>query len=67
MDRRHALLELPTAYAVALRLHEAGVPARDIAVALEVAEEAVPRLIEIGAAKLDAVLAAADRRLADAG
>lgn len=56
MDRSTALGRLPAAYATALRLNDEGADHATIARALDVAPEAVPRLLEIGAAKLDAIL-----------
>lgn len=55
MDRSTALEQLPVAYATALRLNDEGANHSAIARALDVAVEAVPRLLEIGASKLDAV------------
>ena len=55
MDRASALEQLPTAYATALRLNDEGASHTAIARALDVPVEAVPRLLEIGASKLDAV------------
>jgi DNA-directed RNA polymerase specialized sigma24 family protein len=57
MDRATALELLPPAYATALRLHEEGAGHAAIARELGVAVQAVPRLLEIGASKLDAILA----------
>jgi hypothetical protein len=57
MDRSTALEQLPAAYATALRLNDEGANHATIAKALDVAPEAVPRLLEIGAAKLDAIVA----------
>jgi DNA-directed RNA polymerase specialized sigma24 family protein len=57
MDRSTALELLPPAYATALRLQDQGVSHATIARGLDVALEAVPRLLEIGASKLDAILA----------
>lgn len=59
MDRASALERLPRAYATALRLNDAGEGHAAIAEALNVPVEAVPRLLEIGASKLDAVQRAA--------
>jgi DNA-directed RNA polymerase specialized sigma24 family protein len=59
VDREKALEQLPAAYATALRMHDAGEGHPAIAKALDVAVEAVPRLLEIGASKLDAVQRAA--------
>lgn len=55
MDRATALEQLPTPYATALRLHDAGATHAKIAQAIGVPVQAVPRLLEIGASKLDAV------------
>lgn len=55
MDRATALEQLPTPYATALRLHDAGASHAAIAQAIDVPIQAVPRLLEIGASKLDAV------------
>jgi DNA-directed RNA polymerase specialized sigma24 family protein len=55
MDRSTALEQLPAAYATALRLNDEGASHAAIARALDVPAEAVPRLLEIGASKLDAV------------
>lgn len=59
MDRATALEQLPVAYATALRLNDEGASHGAIAKALDVPVEAVPRLLEIGASKLDAVQRAA--------
>lgn len=67
MDRQKAMLELPMAYAVALRMQEAGADAADIGRALEVPEEAVPELLAIGASKLAALLDDPGGRWADTG
>ena len=55
MDRATALEQLPTAYATALRLNDEGASHAAIAKALDVPLQAIPRLLEIGASKLDAV------------
>jgi DNA-directed RNA polymerase specialized sigma24 family protein len=55
MDRATALEQLPAAYATALRMNDAGQNHAAIAKALDVPVQAVPRLLEIGASKLDAV------------
>jgi hypothetical protein len=57
MDRVTALGLLPPSYATALRLLDGGAGHAQIARELGVAEQAVPRLLEIGASKLDAILA----------
>jgi hypothetical protein len=62
MDRPTALGHLPAAYATALRLNDEGADHATIARALDVAPQAVPRLLEIGAAKLDAILVRRPRR-----
>ena len=59
MDRATALEQLPPAYATALRLNDEGASHAAIAKALDVPVQAVPRLLEIGASKLDAVQRAA--------
>jgi DNA-directed RNA polymerase specialized sigma24 family protein len=56
MDRVTALALLPPAYASALRLQDQGASHATIARELGVAVQAVPRLLEIGASKLDAIL-----------
>jgi len=55
MDRATALEQLPAAYATALRLNDEGASHAAISKALDVPLQAVPRLLEIGASKLDAV------------
>ena len=55
VDRATALALLPGAYATALRLHDQGADHTAIAEALGVPAQAVPRLLEIGASKLDAM------------
>jgi DNA-directed RNA polymerase specialized sigma24 family protein len=64
VDRETALEQLPAAYATALRLNDEGKSHAAIAKALDVPAESVPRLLEIGASKLDAVqrAARADRK-----
>jgi DNA-directed RNA polymerase specialized sigma24 family protein len=57
MDRSKALEQLPPAYATALRLNDEGASHNRIARTLDVPVQAVPRLLEIGASKLDAILA----------
>lgn len=57
MDRSTALEQLPAAYATALRLNDKGASHKRIARTLDVPVQAVPRLLEIGASKLDAILA----------
>ena len=54
MDAPEALAALPRPYSLALRLRAAGVEDRLIADCLGVELEAVPALLEIAAAKLDA-------------
>lgn len=56
MDRAAALAQLPPAYAAALRLNDDGATHAAIARELGVPVEAVPRLLEIGASKLDALV-----------
>jgi hypothetical protein len=60
MDRESALLELSTAHAVALRLHDAGASDNSVAQALGIPVTSVPGLIRIADAKLAAVLEQAD-------
>lgn len=55
MDRSSALNLLPPAYATALRLNDEGQSHRAIARALDVPVQSIPRLLEIGASKLDAL------------
>jgi DNA-directed RNA polymerase specialized sigma24 family protein len=55
MDRATALERLPAAYATALRMNDEGASHAAIAKALGVPAQAVPRLLEIGASKLDSV------------
>lgn len=59
MDRVEAIRQLPTPYAVALRLQDVGADDTLIAAALEVEPEAVGGLLEIAAAKLDRVTGSA--------
>ena len=56
MDRAEALAQLPPAYAAALRLNDAGATHAAIARELGVPVQSVPRLLEIGASKLDAIV-----------
>lgn len=56
MDRAAALEQLPPAYATALRMNDAGATHASIARELGVPVQAVPRLLEIGASKLDALV-----------
>jgi orotate phosphoribosyltransferase-like protein len=56
VDRARALRLLPGLYGEALRLHAAGVSEQMIANALQLSVEAIPALLEIGEAKLAAVL-----------
>lgn len=58
MERRvrDVLAELPVAYAVALRLHDAGATPQVIAAALDVEPEAVPALLDIAWAKARALI-----------
>jgi hypothetical protein len=55
--RAGALAELPTAYAVALRLRDEGEPPNRIARVLGVEPEAVGPLLEVASAKLEEILA----------
>lgn len=57
MDRETALLDLPTAHAVALRLHDAGAADEAVAQALGIPVRSVPGLLRIAEAKLAALLA----------
>jgi DNA-directed RNA polymerase specialized sigma24 family protein len=59
MDRAEALAQLPPSYAAALRLNDAGATHLAIARELGVPVQAVPRLLEIGASKLDALVRSA--------
>jgi len=52
VDRLFAIGELPVLHAVAIRLRDAGVDHRLIAVALAISQEDVPTLLEIAEAKL---------------
>ncbi len=54
------LTKLPVVYAVAIALHEAGVPEAAIAGRLELPEESMPALLEIATAKLDTLRQAAE-------
>jgi hypothetical protein len=54
------LATLPVVYAVAIALHEAGVPLSAIADRLELPEESMPALLEIASAKLDTIREAAE-------
>jgi DNA-directed RNA polymerase specialized sigma24 family protein len=56
MDVDQALTELPHPYAVAIRLHEAGRPESDIALALGIADDAVPMVLRLGRDKLASLL-----------
>lgn len=56
MDRRAALELLPEAYALALRLRDAGAEPRLIAVALDADESAIPTVLRVAEAKLAALL-----------
>ena len=60
MDRSTALELLPPPYATALRLQRPGGQPRGDRPCLDVAVQAVPRLLEIGASKLDAILSSDD-------
>ncbi len=52
MEREQALAELPTAYAVALRLSEQGVPTEVIARGVGVEPEALEPLLRLARVKL---------------
>ena len=52
VDREAALRELPSVYAVVVRMADSGRDADAIAQALGVAVEAVPALVEVGRIKL---------------
>jgi DNA-directed RNA polymerase specialized sigma24 family protein len=56
VDHEAALLELPTAHAVALRLHDAGVADEGVAQALGIPVTSVAGLLRIAEAKLAAAL-----------
>ena len=60
MDHETALLDLPTAHAVALRLHAAGAADEAVALALGIPVASVAGLLRIAEAKLAALLAAED-------
>ena len=60
MDREAALLELATAYAVAIRLRDAGAADDSVAQALGIPIESVPGVLRMAEAKLAALLDAAD-------
>lgn len=60
MDRKAALLELATAYAVAIRLRDAGAADGSVAQALGIPIESVPSVLRMADAKLAVLLAAAD-------
>lgn len=51
MDRAEQLRHLPLAYAIALRLHDAGVGDAQIAAALAIEQECVAPLLDVGRAK----------------
>ena len=57
MDRATALDALPVPYGLALRLAEAGHDRAEIAEQVGVPVDAIGALLEVGAAKLDALLA----------
>lgn len=59
MKRERALAELPTAYAVALRMHTDGASPESIAQALGVPVESMSGLIGIAEAKLKSIVEAA--------
>ena len=56
MDRADAISELPTIYAVAIRLRDDGAGNRTIAVALAIEDDEVPALLGIAEAKLSALI-----------
>jgi len=58
---RGLLTQLPVVYAVAIALHDAGVPTAVIAERLGVPEESMPTLLKIASAKLEG-LRERDRR-----
>lgn len=53
------MAELPHPYAVALRLHAAGRPPSEIAIALDIADDSVPTVLRIGREKLAQLLESA--------
>jgi DNA-directed RNA polymerase specialized sigma24 family protein len=57
MDHETALLDLPTAHTVALRLHAAGAADEAVALALGIPVASVAGLLRIAEAKLAALLA----------
>ncbi len=64
VDRSHALRELPTMHAVALRLRDSGFDDQVVAVVLDIEDVQVPTLLRIAEAKL-ARLVAGDPRAID--
>ena len=60
MKRDDAIDELPSTYAVALRLHEAGASDEVIAVGLGTDPESVPTILELAHRKLDELVARVD-------
>lgn len=56
MDFGVAVEQLPAVYARAVKMWSGGATEEDIATTLSVAPEAVPALVELGVAKLTAVL-----------
>lgn len=62
MDRSHALGELPTTHAVALRLRDNGFDDQVIAAVLDVEVVQVPALLRIAEAKLSRLMAAGSGR-----
>ncbi len=60
MDRDEAISRLPEGYAVALRLHEAGVTDAQLAAGFDIEPQSVPNVLKIAQAKL-AELAPEDR------
>ena len=60
MKRDDAIEELPSTYAVALRLHEAGATDDVIAVGLGTDPDSVPTILELAHRKLAELVARAD-------
>jgi hypothetical protein len=56
MERTHAISELPTLHAVAVRLRDGGADERTIATALAIDDDEVPALLTIAEAKLTALM-----------
>ena len=57
MNRAHALAELPTTHAVALRLHDNGFDDHVIALVLDIEDVQVPPLLRIAESKLARLMA----------